>query len=274
LINTTDSTVGTVVEHQQVVDLPLNGRQFTQLMLLSPGASPQPTGQQPIFHVTNDVGGISPAVNGNRADFNNFTIDGVENNELFFNGVAISPPPDAIQEFKVQTAMNGGEFGRGPGANTNIVTRSGGNEIHGSVWEFLRNDKFDARNFFNDERSPFRQNQFGVTAGGPIRKDKAWLFGWYEGLRKNLASSLLSTVPTPAELQGDLSDLPVQIFNPLTTRQTGTDNQGNAIFTRDPFAGNRIPSNMINPAAALLSKFYPTPNIPNAAPGEANYINK
>lgn len=273
LINTTNSTVGTVVDHQQTVDLPLNGRQFSQMILLTPGAAPQGSDQQGTFEVGTNVNAISPAVNGVRADMNNFTIDGVENNELFFNFLALSPPPDAIQEFNVQSYITNGAYGRAPGANVSIATRSGTNQFHADAWEFLRNDVLDSRNFFAADRSTFRQNQFGGDAGGPIRKDKIWAFGWYEGLRKSLASVNLGTIPTPAELGGNLSALPEQIYNPFTTTQTGVDASGNPIFTRTPFANNQIPSSMINPTSlALAQHFYPAPNLP-IVPGQPNFIN-
>ena len=282
LINTTNATVGTVVEQERVTQLPLNGRQFSQLILLTPGAVPRGSGQQTPFEISSDFGGISPAVNGARGDHNNFTIDGVANNELFFNFFAISPPPDAIQEFKVQSNMSSGAFGRGPGANVSIVTRRGGNEFHGSVWEFIRNDVLDAADFFDNlvadtneaaglRRKPtFRQNQFGFTAGGPIRREKAWIFGYYEGFRKVLGKTQFGTVPSAAQLGGDLSGLP-QIFDPFSTTQVGTDPDGNAIFSRTPFPNNQIPSNLLNSASVQLAQlFYAAPNIV-AAPGEVNF---
>lgn len=273
LINTTNSTVGSVVEHTQVVQLPLNGRQFTQLILLTPGAAPQNSSQQPSFEVATHYGAISPAVNGVRPDSNNFTIDGVENNELFFNFVAVSPPPDALQEFKVQTDMSSGAYGRAPGANVSIVTRSGGNQFHGDAWEFLRNDIFDSRNFFGAKRPAFRQNQFGATLGGPIRKDKVWAFGWYEGFRSSLGSTLLAVVPTAAEMNGDFSGVSHQLFNPFTTAQAGTNSSGQPIFVRTPFANNQIPTSLFNPAALALAQHYlPLPNLP-AGPGQPNFIN-
>src|SRR5581483_1739117 len=139
LLNTANATVGTVVDGEKITQLPLNGRQFTQLILLAPGAAPQNTGLQGSYDVATNLGAVSPAVNGARSDMNNFTIDGVENNELYFNFVALNPPPDALREFKVQSDMSSGAFGRGAGANVNVVTRSGTNEYHGSAWEFLRN---------------------------------------------------------------------------------------------------------------------------------------
>lgn len=260
LANTTDSTVGTVIGTEPIVRLPLNGRQFTQLTLLTPGAAPQGSGQQGFFEIHSDYGAISPAVNGARSEMNNFTIDGVEDNELFFNFPAINPPPDALREFNVQTNMTGGQYGRSAGANVNVVTQSGGNQFHGAAWEFLRNTSLDARNFFNPTVSTFHQNQFGGTVGGPIRRNKIWGFGWYEGFRKTLGSTILELVPTTAQLGGDLSGLQ-PVYNPYTTRQTGTDAQGNPIFSRTLFPGNQIPASMLNPAALAVAKLiYPQPN--------------
>ena len=271
LLNTANATVGTVVDGEKITQLPLNGRQFTQLILLTPGAAPQNTGLQGSYDVATNLGAVSPAVNGARSDMNNFTIDGVENNELYFNFVALNPPPDALREFKVQSDMSSGAFGRGAGANLNVVTRSGTNEYHGSAWEFLRNTNLDARSFFNPERSPFHQNQYGFTLGGPIKKQKIFGFGWWEGFRKNLGSSNVGTVPTAAQLSGDLSGLP-PLFNPFSTRQTGTDSQGNPIFTRDPFPGNQIPKNLLNPAALnIAGVMFPAPNLNGGSGG--NYIN-
>jgi len=260
LANTTNATVGTVIATDSIVDLPLNGRQFTQLTLLTPGAAPQGSGQQGFFEIHSDYGAISPAVNGARPEMNNFTIDGVEDNELFFDFAAINPPPDALREFNVQTNMSSGQYGRAAGANVNVVTQSGGNQFHGSAWEFLRNTDLDARNFFNPTVSIFHQNQFGGTLGGPILKNKLWGFGWYEGFRKTLGSTILELVPTSAQFQGNLSTLP-PLYNPYTTRQTGTDAQGNPIFARDPFAGNQIPTTQLNATAlAVANLIYPAAN--------------
>jgi hypothetical protein len=273
LVNTVNSTVGTVIENQEVVQLPLNGRQFTQLILLTPGSANMSSGQHSVFELNTDLGAVSPPVNGARAEMNNYTIDGVSNNELFLNFSAFSPPPDAILEFKVQTNISSAAFGRAAGANVNLITRSGGNEFHGDAWEFFRNTVLDAKSFFNPNRSVFHQNQFGFTLGGPIRKDKIWAFGYYEGFRKILGQNILERVPTQAELNGDLSAF-AQIYNPYTTHQVGTDANGNPIFARDPFPNNQIPSNMLNPSAeAIAAHFYPAPNYDAPYTGAINYIN-
>jgi hypothetical protein len=271
LADTVDSTIGTVVDSEQAAQLPLNGRQFTQLTLLTPGASPQSTGQQAFFEVKSDYGGISPAVNGARAEMNNFTIDGVQNNELFFNFAAISPPPDAIGEFKIQTAISSGAFGRAAGANINLVTKSGTNELHGAAWEFLRNTDLNARNYFAPTRGTFHQNQFGGALGGPILRDKVWGFGWYEGFRKVLSTNSYSEIPTAAQIAGDLSGFQ-PIFNPFTTVQTGVDSSGNPIFSSQPFPNNQIPADLLNPAAvALIQQLYPA--APNNNTAQGNYLN-
>jgi len=260
LANITDATVGTVIGTEPILQLPLNGRQFTQLMLLTPGVAPQGSGQQGFFEIHTDYGAISPAVNGARPEMNNFTIDGVEDNELFFDFPVINPPPDALREFNVQTNMSSGQYGRAAGANVNIVTQSGGNQFHGAAWEFLRNTHLNARNFFNPTVSTFHQNQFGGTLGGPIIKNKVWAFGWYEGFRKTLGSTILELVPTSAQLGGNLSGLQ-PIYNPYTTHQAGSDSQGNPLFSRNPFPGNQIPASMLNATAlAVANLVYPQPN--------------
>lgn len=271
LANLTNATISTVIEAQQVESLPLDGRQFSRLILLTPGAAPAMSGIQGVYEVKADYGAISPPVNGAGPEMNNFTIDGVENNELFWDFMVINPPPDAIQEFAVQSNMSSGQYGRAAGANVNLVTRSGTNQFHGAAWEFLRNTHLNARNFFSPSVGGFHQNQFGGTLGGPIRKDKVWGFGWYEGFRKTVDSTILELMPTLAQLSGDLSGLP-PIFNPFTTRLVGTDGEGNPIFARDPFVNNQIPPGLLNPSIQAAAKlYYPAPNY--SLPGaEINYL--
>ena len=212
-LNTTNATLGDVVQHEQIVDLPLNGRNFTQLTLLTPGAAPQESGQQNSFTVKLGAGAISPSVNGQRGQENNFTMDGVLNNAVFTDIWAVSPPPDALQEFNVQSHMTDAQFSISSGANINIVTRSGTNEFHGSAWEFFRNDALDARNFFDQQKPPYRQNQYGVTFGGPVRlphfngKDNTWFEAYWEGFRSAQSLSYFSSVPTAAMRTGDFSGI-------------------------------------------------------------------
>ncbi len=290
LLETANTTIGEVVDNQKVVQLPLNGRQFTQLILLTPGAAYIESGQQSLFNIKLGAGGISPSVNGQNSHHNNFTLDGLENNARFDNTFAIAPPPDAIDEFKVQSHIADARFGLAPGANVNVATKSGANEFHGDVWEFLRNDKLDARNFFDLDKldalgnkfaptkPAYRQNQYGFTVGGPVmlphydgRKSNTYFFGYYEGFHSRKGFTNFSSVPTAKELGGDFSDL-------LTSTVIGTDPLGRPIFqgeildpattrlvngklVRDPFSGNMILPTRINASALLYAQtLYPAPN--------------
>jgi hypothetical protein len=292
-LQTSNATIGQVIGSRQVVDLPLNGRQFTQLVLLTPGAAPKETGQQSAFTIPIGGGGISASVNGNRGQQNNFTLDGVLNNAIFTNVWAISPPPDAIQEFNVQSQITDAQFSISSGANVNVVTKSGSNDFHGAVWEFLRNDKLDAANFFdnyfNNKKPAFRQNQYGITAGGPLyiphlyggRAKKTYVSGYWEGFRSTEGFTETNAVPSQAELGGNFSALltgkqatdattkqPIfdalgrkvmvgQLYNPYDTVVAP-----NGELVRNPFQGNIIPSQMLNPQAlTYLKAFYPLPNL-------------
>ncbi len=302
-LETASATVGQVIGSQQVVELPLNGRQFTELVLLTPGAAPKETGQQGFFVIPIGGGGISPSVNGQRGQQNNFTLDGALNNAVFTNTWAISPPPDAIQEFKVQSHIVDAQFSISSGANINVATKSGGNAFHGDVWEFIRNDKLDTANFFdnfaNQKKPPFRQNQYGFAAGGPViiphlydgRKANTYVFGYWEGFRSREAMTSFDNVPPPNQLGGDFSSL-------LRQTQVGTDCAGNPVFQgeifdpsktspcpsgsgffRQPFPGNQIPPDRINAAALTYMKaFFPVPNFgsggfPNLAVPVSQAIN-
>jgi len=279
-LNTTSATIGTVIGHSSVVDLPLNGRQFTQLTLLTPGAAPIEAKQQSKNIISLGAGGISPSVNGQRPRANNFTMDGVLNNEIHKNVWAITPPPDAIQEFNVQSHITDAQFSIGSGANINVVTRSGTNNFHGSLWEFFRNDVLDAQQYPDTQRNPYRQNQYGVYFGGPVmlprwhRKKSTWFSGYWEGFRSANALSQLASTLTPAMMKGDFSALlgpkvgtddlgrpeyANEIYDPTTSRK---DPKNAKAVIRDPFPGNKIPPSEINPDATLiLQKYYPAPNL-------------
>ena len=278
-LNTTDATIGTLIQHQDIVEIPLDGRNFTQLIMLSPGVAPIQTGQQNAFIIT---GGISPAVNGLRPQMNDFTLDGIENNQRFSNSYAVSPPPDAIAEFKVASHQTGADVSLAAGANVNLVTQSGTNLFHGSAWDFLRNNVLDARNyfdnFFGSPTLPFRQNQFGFFVGGPVflphvidgRKTHTFFSTYYEGLRNSRTITTQATVPNAAERSGNFSDLlgaqigtdclgrPIlqgEIYDPTTTVANAACPQG---FVRDPFPNNTVPS--IDPVAAAYLKYYYPPS--------------
>lgn len=210
-IESSTGELGTVIAQQSMDELPLNGRNFTRLLTLSPGASPVSVAQNAAggsAFAGNAIGSFSfPAVNGQRNRSNMFLLDGSNDLGSFIGNYNFAPILDTVQEFKVQSHNDEAEFGQVLGGIVNVVTRSGTNEYHGSLWEFLRNEKLDARNFFAAARNPLRQNQFGVAGGGPLRVPKLYngtnrtfFFGGYEGYRQSQASSTPLLAPTPAEL--------------------------------------------------------------------------
>src|SRR5829696_3333398 len=190
LVETSHATLGITIDHQKVVELPLNGRNFTQLGTLIPGVVAPPGG---LGGAAGDAtpGGFGAAtsgfnVNGMRNQSNNFLLDGASNNDTFNTGFVMRPPPDAIQEFKIQTHSYSAEFGRNSGSVVNVVTRGGTNQFHGAAWEFNRDDALQARNFFapaNQAKPKLKQNQFGGSLGGPVVKNRFFGFGYYEGYR-------------------------------------------------------------------------------------------
>src|SRR5208337_4589527 len=220
LLQTESSSLGTIETERRIADLPLNGRNFIQLAYLGPGANGGQTG-------TNVSGGVfeneraneALSVNGLRVSNNNFLLNGVDNNEFGLGGTVVLPPPDAIQEFRTEENSMSAEFGRG-GAAVNVVLKSGTNNIHGGVYEFIRNDKLDAINYFAPEQLPFQRNQFGAFIGGPIRKNKTFFFGDYQGYRLRETDPYISSVPTLTERTGDFSELltmqNIQLVNPYT----------------------------------------------------------
>src|SRR6266446_10144331 len=207
VIETARDVLGQIVERRLVTELPLNGRDFGKLVALTPGTTVDPSG------VAGTQGGFGQFnVNGNRDRSNNYTLDGTDNNDPFFNNSALNQtgiggapgsllPVDAIQEFNLQSQFPA-EYGRNSGSVINIITRSGTNQLHGSAFEFLRNSALDARNFFNTEsrKSVFQNNNFGVALGGPIIQDRTFFFGAYEGQRERVGSDFLLLVPTRAEI--------------------------------------------------------------------------
>lgn len=266
LLQTSDTSQGQVIASKQIVELPLNGRDYSQLILLSTGATELGPGAR--------IGQSEFSSNGQRSYQNNFILDGLGNdvNLLAYQSgdlQVIRPNLDAIQEFKVQTNAYSAEFGRGAGAVVNVAIKSGTNELHGSAFEFLRNDNMEANNFFNNRsglpRPEFRQNQFGFAVGGPIRRDTAFLFGDYQGTRIRQPSTRVVRVPTALERQGDFSQTLIggrlePIFDPATFNP--------ATGTRQPFPGNIIPRDRFDPVAGRLIGLYPEPN----AVGTANFI--
>jgi hypothetical protein len=204
LVNTTTAATSGLIGDKEIRELPLNGRNFVQLTLLEPGVvQSRSAGSSSVVG-----GGVKLNFNGARMDANNYIVDGTTANSV--NQQAIGGASgqamgvEAIQEFQVLASNYSAEFGRGAGGVVNVVSKSGTNELHGSAFEFLRNDKLDARNFFDAENPPFKRNQFGGSLGGPIRRDKTFVFGAYEGLRERLGQTLIGNVPTAAAKLGDL----------------------------------------------------------------------
>ena len=266
-LDTASGTVGTVVNTTSVEALPLNGRSFTDLIQLVPGAVPRGK----LFAI---AGGHNFSVSGNSPDVNNFTLDGVQNNDLFFKAFASQPSIDAIQEFRVQTNITSAEYGQGAAANVNVAIKSGTNELHGSVFEFLRNDVLDANDFFRNysgqDKPAFRQNQWGTVVGGPVyipgvydgRNKLFWLFN-YEGFKIRRESTLIATVPTQDQLSGDLRGLR-PVFDPATSRVDPLSGQ----VIRDQVSCdgvlNVICANRINPATADWARLvYPVASVNN-----------
>ncbi|PYS26016.1 MAG: hypothetical protein DMG11_21530 [Acidobacteria bacterium] len=244
LLQTADAEVSDVIDNNKVVELPLNGRQFLQLSLLSDGVVVPPGGTR---GGALEQAGALPAVLGQRSGHNIYLLDGVKVTDEYFNNLVISPSVDAIQEFKIQKTLYPAEFGGKASALINVVTKSGSNLLHGSAVEFLRNDKFDARNYFDDPTKPIpplRQNQFGATLGGPIRRDRMFFFLSYEGHRIRRSLTQTFSVP-PAEMRtGNFAGL-APLCDPLTRTAGGCTT----------FANNQIPSNRLDPVAiALLQK--------------------
>src|SRR5262245_48239177 len=210
LLQTGGAALGTIIDTRKVLDLPLNGRQFTELLLLTPGASPIDQKQDTIPGIGSTRSQLSgntviPPINGRPSRANLFYVDGIIDTETFFTGFAISPSIDIIQEFNVETNNDQASSGLVTGGVVNAVTKSGTSQVHGSVYEFNRNKALEARNFFDPSNRPnYNQNQFGGTIGGPVpHLRETWYFGGYEGFRFVRGGNTLSRVPFPDELNGN-----------------------------------------------------------------------
>ncbi|MEZ5396221.1 MAG: TonB-dependent receptor [Bryobacterales bacterium] len=269
LLEGENATVGQVVENKSIVEMPLNGRSAWNLVQLA--------GATTFIKGIGDAGEIPVAtVAGSRAFTQGLYIDGgsVQKSGLNRSMAELAPMVDAVEEFKVITNGYSAEFGRSAGGVFSAVTKSGTNEFHGNLFEFFRNDKMDARNFFSIDKPRLRYNQYGGTLGGPIIKDKTHFFIAYEGTRTSTGSVFVGTMPTPAMHEGDFSGIvdsqgrSLQLYDPLTTQPDPSDPTRQV---RDPFANNQIPTSRFDPVAAKVATFYPGPNQAGNRAGANNF---
>jgi len=264
LLEQSTSQIGQVIETKAVSDLPLNGRNFAQLAILGTGVvgvgfGPSGTigsGTRP----DDPRPGAELMSNGNREMTNDYLLDGVDDNFRRNALITLRPTVEDILEFKIQTNLFGAEQGRNSGATVDVITKSGTNGYHGSVFEFVRNNDFDARNFFNAVGTPqpeYHQNQFGGSVGGPIVHNKVFFFADYEGFRKLQGTTTsVNTVPTVAERSGDFSGIPQAIYDPATLVTASGTASG---FSRQPFPGNIIPASRFDPVTSRVIQAYPLP---------------
>lgn len=275
LLQTESTAVGTVIENKRIVDLPLNGRNYLQLVRLTPHVSAEmASGGQADGRQGGERANQSISVAGQRLEFNHFTLDGVENTDVNFNTFVIRPSVDALQEFKVQSGVYSAEFGRAT-AQINVTTRPGSNDFHGALFEFHRNDDLDAKEWRKTgEKNPFVRNQYGFTLGGPVLipkifngKNRLFFMANYEGTRDRKSTERRASVAIPEMRQGDLSTGGRNIFDP----ESRVFNENGRAISAMPFTGNIIPKSRIHPISVKLLEFYPEPTRPGPDPFE-NFI--
>jgi hypothetical protein len=271
VLRTTDASVGEVVEPTSIRNLPLNGRMLIDLAITVPGAheshGAQAGDMSPLYWRPGQRSAVS--IGGNRPNANYFLLDGATNTDPTFNALNLSPSPDAVQEFKVQTGSYTAEMGGAGGGQINIVTRTGTNQFHGTAYEFLRNNVLDARAFNQmDSSNHLVRNNFGGSLGGPIIRDKTFFFVNYEGLRLTQSDTMIDTVPTADEINGDFSMSGTTIYNPFSSHTNPAFDASKPIsptnpqVIRDPFPGNVIPQNLIDKKALMfLTQYVPRPNM-------------
>jgi hypothetical protein len=243
LVDTGSATVGKVVENRRVMELPLNGRNALALTLLTPS-------------VKSNAGPTNSGFGDRGIQLSSISINGGPNAMSYIGEVAINPAVDAVEEFKVQSGTMSAEYGFTGGGVINVVSKSGTNQLHGSVYEFLRNNKLDARNTFSTVNPPFRYNQYGVAVGGPVIKDKTFFFGNWEQYDFRRTNTFIGSMPTARQRGGDFGDLLgtngalIPIYDPATTNG----------LTRSVFPNNRIPVSRMDPVSLKVNEFYPLPN--------------
>ncbi len=285
-VESSNPTLGQVITAEQVADLPLNGRDFVQLATLTPGTTQETNPNSfsnggPSSEVATR-GTFSLSVGGSRANSTDWLFDGVDNNELTSGGIGILPSIDAIQEFKVLTYNYSAEYGTRAGPTVLITTKSGTNQFHGSLFEFFRNTKLDARSYFAASREQFNLNEFGGAFGGPIQKDKTFIFVDYQAKRQRHGEPFLGLIPTQAMVNGDFTQDPLggtrgvtsyngtvfpNLFNPYTFSAFQCDGAGNPIAPGPDGSQamgaadcNKIPAAMIDPTGQAMMKLYPLTN--------------
>ena len=305
LLRTDSSEVGTVIEERAIKELPLNGRNFATLVYLTPGITPGQAGENLSGASTfNPRGASNFNALGHQANANAWLIDGIDNNEYTFNTVIIAPSVEQVREFKVLSGVFSAEFGRGAGV-VSVATKSGSNTLHGTAFDYVRNDAFDARNFFVrkvplqggglqvDPKPPLDRHQFGAAAGGAVvipglydGHNRTFFFADYAGLRETRGQVFVNTVPTARTRVGDFSDFRdsggnlIVIHDPLTTRPNPAFDSSRPVsaanpeFLRDPFPGNVIPADRINPVGRNVASIYPQPNGPGNFNNYTSTVNR
>ncbi len=284
LVRSETAELGQVITEHAVRELPLNGRNFAQLVYLAPNVTPGQQGENLSGSSSfNPRAASNFNALGSQANSNAWLVDGIDNNEYTFNTVIVQPSIESVREFKVLTGTFSAEFGRGAGV-VSVSTKSGSNDLHGTLFEFLRNEKLDARNYFNappQVKPAYRRNQFGAAAGGPVYipkvyngKNRTFFFMDYFGLRERKGQTTVNTVPTAETRTGNFSNFTdtsgklISIYDPLTTRLNPNYDSSKGVsssnpqYLRDPFAGNLIPLARINPVALNVASIYPLPTAP------------
>jgi hypothetical protein len=270
-LQTSESSVSTLFEPKVVEELPLNGRDFLQLQLLSPGTAMGVGGTFTAVQIAAQnlaIGGGNFSVNGMRDVYNDYLIDGISFKDWMHGTNGLNPSVDAIQEFRLQTSNWSAEFGANAGGLVNMITKAGTNQFHGLLYDFLRNDKLDAANLFTniagEQKTPLRRNQFGGTAGGPLQRNKSFWFGSYEGFRQENTNTLFDTFPTALMKSGNFSEL-LDLPQPIVIHDPATD---------QAYPGNVIPpGQVLSVMPTYLNTYVPLPNRPGlsqnfVAPGK------
>ncbi|MEK7403851.1 MAG: carboxypeptidase-like regulatory domain-containing protein, partial [Acidobacteriota bacterium] len=275
LLEQESAALGAAIQSEKILELPLLGRNPYALVVLAPAVTPKGNA------------GTGPLINGGRSNANAVLLDGGQVLNATTNDAAYMPPLESVSEFRVQTNSYSAEFGRTSGGVLNAYTKSGGNEFHGSLYEFLRHDRLNANTYTNNlfglPREGFRRNEFGATLGGPVwlpriysGRERTFFFANWEGVRQRTPRSVVATVPTAAERSGDFSGTllspgrPILVYDPQTTRE---DPSRPGAYLRTPFPGNRMPAARLDPVALKVLPYFPAPNVPgDPVTGQRNFL--